>query len=236
MTPKYWLKIIAGMLGIFIGGMLLVGGMRNVKNRAETFVQSANPLNVPLLGMPFRTGRGELGKLEQLRIERSEPDVISGFHFTAMLNEGVDVDQFDYCEVTVSNPENFDRNSTFDCLTAADSGYDDLVRFGSITFNPSGETHRLMLPKGIRDEIVAAFGSGNDAGDGAVAAASSAADDGRLRVTVDGKTLVDISGDSDAGGVRIVDPRTGRIVVDLKSGPGAASVNVPEPPNPGGKP
>jgi hypothetical protein len=238
MTPKYWLKIIAGMLGIFVIGMLVVGGIRNASGKVRSVVESSNPLNVPLLGMTFRTGKGELGKLERLRIERSEPGVINGFHFVATLNDGVDVDQFDLCEVTVSNPEHFNRNSTFDCLTAADSGYDDLVNFGTITFKPSGEVHRLMLPSRIRDEIISAFSNSDDAGAEAMAtAAADAANDGsRLRVTVEGKTLVDINGDSSEGGVRIVDPRTGRVVVDLKAGPGGANVTIAEPPVPPGGP
>ena len=161
MTPKYWLKILAGMLGIFILGMVILGGIRRgsneVRRAVNTAVNTAEPLNVPLLGMAFRTGKGELGTLQRMRIERSAPDVIAGFHIEATLNDGVDVDQFDLCEVTVSDPQHLDSNSVFDCLTAADSGYDALVNFGSITFQPSGERHRLMLPAEVRDAIVMAF-------------------------------------------------------------------------------
>lgn len=213
MTPKYWLKIVAGMLAVFLVGMLVVSGVRRGSSEVRQVIASAEPLSVPLLGMPFRTGKGELGSLQRVRIERNSPKEISGFHFEATLNDGVDADQFNYCEVTVSDPEHFDRNTSFDCLTAADSGFEALVQFGTITFQPSGARHRLMLPESVRDEIAAAFDHDAAAGSDSVAVDSGG---GSLKVTIDGRTLVDINADSLGGAIKVVDPKTGRTVVDIR--------------------
>jgi hypothetical protein len=215
MTAKYWFKIILGMLAIFTGGMFVVKGLQAGKNKVETLVDSAQPITVPLMGMAFRTAKGELGTLNKMRIERSTPREISGFHLNATLNEGVDVNQFDYCEVTVSDPEHLDENTSFDCLTAANPGFDDLVEFGSITFQPSGERHRLMVPTAVRDDIQSAFREDHEnAGD---SLAVDSADGGHLQVKINGKPIVDIRGDSAGGHVRVTDPATGQTIVDVKA-------------------
>ena len=217
MTWKYWLKIILGMLAIFTGGMFVVKGLQAGRNRVETFVESAEPLTVPLMGMAFKTAKGPLGKLESLRIERSSPREIEGFYLTATLDEGVDVNQFDQCEVTVDDPENIDENTSFDCITAAHPGFEDLVQFGTITFKPSGESHRLMVPSAVRDQIRTAF---MEDADGAMTEIyGDSAGEGSVKVEINGKRIVDIHGDSAGGHVRITDPNTGKTIVDVKGTP-----------------
>lgn len=217
MTPKYWIKIVAGMLGIFVVGMVIVTAVRAGVNEVETFVDSANPITVPMFGTPFRTAKGELGKIQQLRIERESPRVVDGFHLTVSLDDGVDVDQFDYCEVTIVDASNIDENTTFTCLTAADPLFEDLVNFGSITFRPSGETHRLMVPSAVRDEIRTAFQEGDGPSDSVTV--DSREGNGKVVVEIGGKRVVDISGDSTGGQVIIRNPETGEKIVDIKGTP-----------------
>lgn len=215
MTPKYWLKILLGMLAIFASGMFVAKGVEAGKSRVVGFVESTEPLTVPLLGMPFRTNRGELGRMERMRIERSSPREIEGFHLSVTLDDAVDVDQFDLCEITVSDPDTIDEHTSFDCLTQADSGYDALVQFGTITFAPSGEVHKLMIPEQQRDEIRNAFGTDDPtlASDSVQVDSSS---EGSLKVEVNGKRIVDIRADSNGGQVRVVDPATGKAIVDIR--------------------
>lgn len=217
MTPKYWLKIILGMLAIFTCGMFVVSGVQAGKNKAVDFVESDRPLTVPLMGMAFRTAKGELGTLQKLRIERSSPREIDGFHISATLNDGVDVNQFDLCEVVVSDPENINENTSFDCITAANPGFDDLVEFGSITFQPSGERHRLMVPSAVRDEIRAAFMEDHDGATTEIMGDS--AGEGSVKVQINGQTIVDIHADSAGGRVTVNDPHTGKAIVDVKGTP-----------------
>jgi hypothetical protein len=216
MTLKYWLKILLGMLAIFTGGMFVAKGVEAGKRKVVGIVDSASPISIPLFGMPFRTNRGELGALQRLRVERSAPRMVDGFHLSVTLNEGIDVDQFDGCEITVSDPEEIDEHTTFDCLTPADSGFDALVQFGTITFSPSGEVHRLMIPEQQRDEIRNAFST-----DEATLISDSmqvdSTADGSLTVEINGQRVVDIRADSAGGSVQVVDPKSGRKVVDIKS-------------------
>lgn len=215
MTPRYWLKIILGMLAIFTCGMFVVKGVQAGRNRVETFVDSAEPFTVPLMNMAFRTAKGELGTLQKMRIERSSPREIEGFHLSATLNEGVDVNQFDLCEVTVSDAENIDENTSFDCITAANPGFEDLVQFGTITFQPSGESHRLMVPREVRDNIRAAFME--DANGAMSETWDDSAGHGSVKVEINGKNIVDIRADSAGGQVTITDPNTGKTIVDVKA-------------------
>jgi hypothetical protein len=213
MTWKYWLKIILGMLAIFTGGMFVTKGLQ----AGRSFVDSDRPFTVPLMNMAFRTAKGELGTLQKLRIERSSPREVEGFHLSATLHDGVDVNQFDLCEVTVSNPENIDENTSFDCITAAHPGFEDLVQFGTITFQPSGESHRLMVPSAVRDEIRNAFMEDHD---GAMTEIwDDSTGEGSVKVEVNGRRIVDIHADSTGGRVRITDPETGKTIVDVKGTP-----------------
>ncbi|MFZ9689920.1 MAG: hypothetical protein ACO3DS_08800 [Phycisphaerales bacterium] len=153
MTPKYWIRIFLGMFAIFVVGMVVVRGVTAGKEKVRTFAEGTASLTVPMFGAAFRVGGTQLGSIESLRIERDAPKVIGGFHLDVTLKDGVDVHQFDDCEVTVDNPEQIDDETQFACLTAADSGFAALVPFGTITFQPSGERHRLMVPRQVVAEI-----------------------------------------------------------------------------------
>lgn len=217
MTRKYWIKIIAGMLGIFVVGMVIVSAVRSGVDHVEHLVDSATPITVPMFGTPFRTANAELGRIQQLRIERESPRVVDGFHLTVSLDDGIDVGQFADCEVTIVDAEEIDEHTVFSCLTKADSGFADLVQFGTVTFRPSGQVHRLMVPSEVRAEIRSAFRDGDAASDSVAVDARDG--DGRVVVRINGRNVVDIHGDSTGGQVIIRNPDTGEKVVDIKGTP-----------------
>lgn len=238
MTPKDWIKIVLGMLVIFGVGMVVRAGIMSGKSKVESLTKGTESISIPMLGMPFRTAAGEIGSINRLYVDRSAPKQVSGFRLAVTLNDGVDVDQFDHCEVTVTDPETINEHTAFTCLTEADSGFSELVQFGSITFRPSGEVHRLMVPRAVRDEI-------RQAGrEPAVAAAAAEAtgdstfemttdsSDGRLSIKVNGRQLIDIRGDSSGGTVLIIDPETGKKLVDIRGGGGGSSITIDAPPKP----
>lgn len=245
MTPKYWTKIVLGMLAVFAVGMFIRYGVMEGKRKVVALTEGTESISVPMLGMPFRTvAGGELGGIQRMWVDRSAPDRISGFRFAVTLNDGVSVDQFDECEVTVANPEHFDRESFFTCLTEADSGYADLVQFGTITFRPSGEVHRLMVPRHIRDEIRGVSAEADfaaaEAAAGEMAMQAGSGGEG-LSIKVNGRNIVDIRGDSSGGRVLIIDPATGKPLVNITGGPEGGRVEVdapapPVPPAPTGRP
>lgn len=233
MTPKYWIKIVLGMCLVFAVGMLIRAGVHTGKNKVEELTEGTASISIPMFGIPFRTMAGELGAIHRLHVDRSAPARISGFRLAVTLNDGVDVDQFDHCEVTVVNPEEIDENTAFTCLTEADSGFHELVQFGTITFRPANETHRLMVPAAVRDQI-------RDAGrKSAIEAAAPGSDPafdistdssaGGLSIKVNGRQIVDIRGDERGGSVLIIDPETGRKLVDISGSDAGASVRVTAP-------
>lgn len=240
----YLTKIGVGMLAVFAVGMVVASAIGRGTDKVREIVSSDSPIKVPLFGMPFITTKGELGTLRSLRIDRSSPRTIDGFRLDATLNDGVDASQFANCEITLADPEHFDKDSRFTCLTEADPGYDSLVKFGTITFEPSGQTHRLMIPAAMRDKI-------REAGEGvpdapvppaapdpsAVAAAaanaasgaisqSSEAGSGGLSLRINGKQMMDIHGNDSSGRVLIRDPRTGKVLVDINGGPDGGKVRI----------
>ena len=76
MTPKDWIKIVAGMLAIFIVGMILRMGFHVGERKVNEITHSASSLSIPMLGAPFRLGDLKLGSLQRLQVDRSAPNQI----------------------------------------------------------------------------------------------------------------------------------------------------------------
>ena len=64
MTPKYWFRIIFGMLAIFTVGMILRAGVRKGKHVVTDIAQGSGPITVPLLGLPFKLDDVKIGSLQ----------------------------------------------------------------------------------------------------------------------------------------------------------------------------
>ena len=186
MTPKDWIKIVAGMLGIFIIGMIIRTGFHVGERKVEQITHSASTLSIPMLGAPFRLHDLKLGSLKQLQVKRSAPDKVEGFDLTVRLNDSVDVEQFADCELTVTDAHQIDNKMAFACLTEADSGFSDLVQVGTILFQPSGQRHRLMLPSSVVEDL-------RNGPDGNQTDAVSRHDSsGNVNITINGQQVVDI--------------------------------------------
>lgn len=219
MTPRDWIKIVAGMLVIFAVGMFAVSGINAGKRKVTEIAHSSSAITVPMLGVAFKMNDAPLGGMKKLRVERSAPEVVESFHLTVQLDEGVDVNQFDDCELTVKDARQIDDKTTFTCLTDADPGFDELVQFGTITFLPSGESHRLMLPMDVRDEIQK---SGQAKGE----QVTTATDNGNVSIKLNGEQIVDIQGGEAGGRVLIKDPATGKVVVDIQGSDAGGTVKI----------
>lgn len=223
MTPTYWFKIALGMLVVFGIGMFAVEGINAGKAKVLDITQSSSSITLPMLGASFKMNDASLGGLERLRIERSAPDRVQAFHLTVRLDEGVDVEQFANCELTVRDANHIDKNTTFTCLTDADAGFSDLVQFGTIKFLPSGQNHRLMLPRGFRDELQQGHA---EAVDLAGVEPAIDANHGNVSVKVNGKQIVDIQENNGGGRILIRDPATGRAIVDIQGNEAGGSVKI----------
>lgn len=220
MTPKDWIKIVAGMLGIFILGMLIRTGIHAGERKVGEITHSASTLSIPMLGAPFRLNDLKLGSLKQLQVKRNAPDKIDGFELTIALNDSVDVEQFADCELTVTDAHKIDNKMGFACLTESDSGFADLVQFGTITFQPSGQRHRLMLPSSVVEDL--RNGSDNP-GAGSFSRHDSS---GNVNIKINGQQIVDIQGSDSGGRIQIRDPKTGKLIVDIQGGENGGTVKI----------
>lgn len=220
----YLAKIGLGMAGVFGVGMIVTSAIGAGRAKVDETLHTDASISVPLLGLPFRTAKGDIGAMQKLTIVRSAPDRVEAFRLDVDLSDGEEASQFNNCEVTVLDPEHFDKDTRFVCLTAADSGFEDLVQFGTITFSPSGAVHRLMIPEAIRDQIQQSGGSAAPAVPDAPSveadpmAAAMDHDSGRLTIKVNGRDVIDMQGDSAGGSLRIVNPETGEAVVEMSGG------------------
>ena len=220
MTPKDWIKIVAGMLGIFLVGMIVVSGVNAGKRKVGEIATTASTLSIPMLGAPFRINDLKLGSLQQLQVKRSAPDRIEGFELTITLNDSVDVERFADCELTVTDAQQIDNKMHFACLTEADSGFADLVQFGTITFKPSGQRHRLMLPSSVAEDLRnGTDGQANDT-------VSRRDSNGNVNIKINGEQIVDIQGSDSGGRIQIRDPKTGKLIVDIQGGENGGTVKI----------
>jgi|CXWL01.1.fsa_nt_gi hypothetical protein len=220
MTPKDWIKIVVGMLGVFLVGMFVVSAVNAGKRKVGEITTTASTLSIPMLGAPFRLHDAKLGSLQKLQVERSAPDHIEAFKLTVRLADSIDVDQFAGCELTVTDAHQIDNKMGFACLTEADSGFADLVQFGTITFQPSGQVHRLMLPSSVAEDL--RNGSGGNSKDGVSRHDSG----GNVNIKINGQQIVDIQGSDSGGRIQIRDPKTGKLIVDIQGGENGSTVKI----------
>lgn len=220
MTPKDWIKIVAGMLGIFIIGMIIRTGFHVGERKVEQITHSASTLSIPMLGAPFRLNDLKLGSLQKLQVKRNAPDKVDGFDLTVRLNDSVDVERFANCELTVTDAHQIDNKMAFACLTEADSGFSDLEQFGTITFLPSGQRHRLMLPSSVVEDL--RNGPDGNQGD----EVSRRDSNGNVNIKINGQQVVDIQGSDSGGRIQIRDPQTGKLIVDIQGGENGGTVKI----------
>ena len=216
MTPKYWFRIVLGMVAIFAVGMLFRSGIHRGRVAVASLTEGSGPITIPLLSMPFRVGDAKLGTLQRVRIERSAPKMVSGFHLFARLDDTVAVARFADCRLTVSHPNNIDENTAFACASAADSALQVMVPFGTVTLQPSGQEFVLLIPESVKRDIQHASSQAVVAGRrDSQAVAIAATDGGTMDIKVNGKSILSMKGDS-TGGHLVVRDEKGKDVVNMQ--------------------
>lgn len=220
MTPKYWIKIVLGMLGVFVVGMFVAKGIQAGKNKVHRLVDSSDAVTLPMFGVPFMLGDMKLGTMQSMRVERDAPREVSGFHLNVRLDDPAALDTLAVCQISLDDFDSIDEHSRFVCVAPADSIAQDMQQFGTITFQPSGQVHVLLAPAKVRDELRAALVDTPGSPDGATAVAIDSSNGGNVSVKINGQQIVDIHGDSTGGHVVIKDPKTGKTLVEVQGAPG----------------
>ena len=249
MTQGYWFKIFLGAFAIFVVGMGVVQAVEKGKNTIEQIAHSDASITLPLLSKPFMLEGRDLGKLKSLRIDRSAPKAISGFHLAIELDDPAALESLATCDLSLDDFENIDFESTgFVCVSPFDMQEQGMVPFGTITFRPSGEVHVLNVPASIVEDLRREMGNGAAELDGvgaeinaAMAEVANELGHDKLQVKVNGRNVVDIQGGEQGGHLIIRDPATGKAIVEARGGPdggvlkidageGATTVTAPKAP------
>lgn len=143
---NYWLKILAGAFGIFAVGMVIITGIRSVKSKVTSTLNSTDPIPIPLIGLvPFRVDSARLGSLSRVELLRDTPEHLSGVRVVVRLADSLTPDRLRSCVLVVDDVNKVDERTTFRCqaLDAAPAG---LENFGTVVVKGFPDTFPLMLP------------------------------------------------------------------------------------------
>ena len=219
MTPKYWTGIAVCMLAIFAVGMLVARGVDKAKGLVERTIATAGFHNAN-----FRVDGARVGTINRWQFLRSTPGQVDSAVLTINVNGDTNSFDVDHCILRATGAQPFGSDTRFKCVSAADSAKLRLVRFGHVELMPEGKV-LAMYVAGERAEdtrLHAYKGAGStDSGDVDIIAT-----DGNFSVTVNGKEIVSVSGDSAGGSVVIRDPTTGRPIVQLSGDSSGGSIKV----------
>lgn len=151
---NYWIKIAAGAFGIFAVGMLVITGLRAVKSKVTTTLNSNDPIPIPLIGLvPFRVDSAKLGSVTRVEFLRSDPEHVSGVRVLVKLADSITQDRLRACTLALHSLDNINDKTTFQCQ-ANGAALGDLQPFGTVVVRRMGgsDTLALLLPgKAVTD-------------------------------------------------------------------------------------
>lgn len=134
----YWIKIVAGMLGIFAVGMLVNYGIQRARHGVDAFTHGTADIPIPLLGMvPFRLNDSVLGKIDRVVLERDTPKHVSGVIVATQLADSFDAGDYTDCFFALPRASKIDENSTFQCLDSVPAG---MRVFGQVRLEAGDQT------------------------------------------------------------------------------------------------
>jgi hypothetical protein len=224
MTPKYWMRIVLGMLAIFAVGMVVTTGIRAARHQAEYVVEGSGPLSVPLFGMAFRLDDERLGGIERLRLLRSQPKRIDSAIVFVKLTDAAAASRFADCRLSVRDADNLSDKTTFFCADSVEAAALELVPFGHVEFQPSGEQVAIWIPASVAADMRESNVDGDAADSGDVEITGG---ERELSVKVNGKEVVSVNGTEGGGGLTVRDDK-GREIVRIRGDAEGASVKVTE--------
>ncbi|MFI5234892.1 MAG: hypothetical protein ACHQXA_04210 [Gemmatimonadales bacterium] len=158
----YWIKIVAGALGIFALGLVAIFAFRKVTGGVNQLVHGTGDVNIPLLGfVPFSIAGRPIGNLRTLQIHRDAPKHVTGFRLVTRLDDSVDSDRFDECFFTLTDASRINEHTTFACVDSIPPG---MREFGDVQFVDSEGDEDLSRPIVLSEQDIADFQNANDHG------------------------------------------------------------------------
>jgi hypothetical protein len=151
---NYWLKILAGALGIFVIGMAAVTSFRSVRSKVTHTLNSTDPIPIPLIGLvPFRLDSERLGSLRRVEFLRSDPQHVSGIRVVVALADSVSPDRLRSCQIALDDADDINDKTTFRCQ-APGANTAALEPFGEVALSgDGGERFTLLLPSKAVQEL-----------------------------------------------------------------------------------
>jgi hypothetical protein len=150
---NYWLKILLSALGIFAVGMVIVTGLRSLKSKVTTTLNSSDPIPIPLIGLvPFRLDSDKLGSVSRVEFLRSDPEHVAGVRVVVTLADSVSIDRLRSCEISLDDADKINEHTTFRCMAAA-APVGAHEPFGVIALSGRSDTFPLLLPSRAVKEL-----------------------------------------------------------------------------------
>ncbi len=220
MTPKYWTGIFVAMLAIFAVGMLVARGV----GKAKGFVEANIPSPIRLLtSTGFKVDGDRVGDIQRLQLMRTVPGQFDSAVVTVKIDDQADVQRIAACTLRATGAHPFGSGTRFVCTSHSDSAKLDLIPFGHIEVVPGGEHVTFYVARSVEDDMHqhAYTGAGSsDSGD-----VDMNASDGHFSITVNGRAVVQASGDSN-GGSFTVWGANGKPLVQISGDSNGGSVQV----------
>lgn len=154
----YWTRIAIAALAIFGVGYAGLSLVRSAQGKVEQVVHSASDLSFPLPFVSFVFDGAEAGKFRRLVLHRSGPDRIRGIALSVRVSDPAALAALTGdCHLTVDNPRNLGRNTSFRCVEV-DSTMED---FGGVTVQGRDQAGNwvdvarvpLVLPRQVISEL-----------------------------------------------------------------------------------
>jgi hypothetical protein len=219
MTPKYWARIVAGMLIIFVVGTVLW----RVGKRGKDFVSSVLPGSLPLLAAGFHLDGDRIGDIQRLQFMRTQPGRVDSAVVTVKLDRDADEGRAG-CALRIVHGEPFGSRTRFYCTSSADSARLGLVPFGHVEFLPDGKQVTLYVARDGEDNLrMNAYhgAGGHDTGTVDIRAANDS-----FSVTVNGREIIHISGSDNGGGSMVVRGANGKPIIEIGGDSNGGSVKI----------
>lgn len=143
---RYWFGIALGAIAVFVVGLLVLNAGRHGARLVEQTLESADPISIPLAFVPFRLGGREVGTIREVQFVRSSPEVVRGVELHVNVKDPAALDQLRDCAIATSDVANFNRRTTFTCLSQETVTSGEFVAFGKVKVEEAGIVRTLLVP------------------------------------------------------------------------------------------
>lgn len=150
---NYWLKILLGALGVFVGGMVVLNVGRALFHRAKVVAETDSPITIPLPFVPFRLDGERVGTFDRIVIRRKSPHKLAGVDLVVKLDDPHAVARLAGCslraEVSHSDPTSDAftlHDARFSCLREPSAAVE---RVGMVRILPGRDSLPLVVDTAI---------------------------------------------------------------------------------------